>query len=117
MQLMTIGSGFVEFEESAGKISSVKTGMHEIIKSVQTVVKSVETVAKTAGMQSENADEMVRILNTIEETAVDAAGKGEYISRSIEKQNRIILGLEELTFSLNQATARLNEVPEKYSAG
>ena len=37
----SIGSGFVEFEESAGKVSDVRTGMHEIIKTVQTVVKSV----------------------------------------------------------------------------
>ena len=74
-------------------------------------------MAKTAGTQSQNAGEMARILSTIEETAANAAGKGEYISRSIEEQNRIILGLEELTLSLDQATARLNEVLEKYSVG
>ncbi|HHW00660.1 MAG TPA: HAMP domain-containing protein [Clostridiaceae bacterium] len=113
----SIGSGFVEFEEGAGKVSNVKTGMHEIIKSIQTVVKSVETVAKTAGTQSRNAGEMARILDTIEETAANAAGKGEYISRSIEEQNKIILGLEELALSLDQATARLHDVLKKYSFG
>jgi methyl-accepting chemotaxis protein len=109
-----IGDGVNSVDEGTEKIIAARSSILEITRAVDNIVDTLKSTADAVRSSKDNTAALAEAIDTMEHKAGVNAVSDEGINEDLERQQRTIEEMEEMTAKLDEVSGSLNKILEQF---